>query len=42
MWLGIGWRIKSWRLLEVVGITSLFTYLAGFVKGQKSVKKGEK
>jgi hypothetical protein len=42
MWLGIGSRIKPWRLLEVVGITALFPYLAGWVKGQKSAKKGEK
>ena len=40
MWLGIGWRIKPWRLLEVIGITALFTYLAGWVKGRDS-KDGE-
>lgn len=39
MWLGIGWRIKAWRLLEVVGITALVTYLAGWVKGRKSAER---
>ena len=42
MWFGIAWRIKPRRLFELVGITALFTYLAGWVKGQKSVEKGGK
>jgi hypothetical protein len=39
MWFGIAWRIKPRRLLEVVGITVLFTYIAGWVKDQKSAEK---
>jgi len=42
MWFGIGWRFKTRRLLEVVGITALVTYLAGWVKGRKSAEKGGK
>ncbi len=39
MWFGIAWRIRPRRLLEVLSITALFTYLAGWVKGRKSAEK---
>ena len=41
MWFGIAWRIRATPLFEIVGIVGLFTYLAGWVKGQKSTEKGE-
>ncbi len=39
MWFGIGWRFKPVKLFEVIGVTALFTYLYGWVKGRESAEK---
>jgi hypothetical protein len=42
MWFGIGWRLKPWKVLEVIGITVLFTYCAGWLKGRDLANKERK
>jgi len=36
MWLGLGWRLRFTRLLEIFGVGAALAWIAGYVSGSKT------
>lgn len=34
MWLGLGWRIRFTRLLEVFGVGAALAWIGGYISGR--------
>ena len=39
MWLGLGWRLKPWRLFELIAGAGIVTYVVGWLRGKQSAEQ---
>jgi hypothetical protein len=36
MWLGLGWRIRFTRLIEIFGVGAALAWIGGYISGSKT------